>query len=146
MKTIKQIEAILKSNHFEVEKSISGYYRLLKNNKVVHDEPACDDVYEYDVAIEHFYFELTDNTFYEVYLAHDWNDDMKNRHYLTDHISHCIYPEFFSYNETEAVIFANKQEAQAIADEINNDLLEEGMDAKAIVYEFELFEDIDDEE
>ena len=145
MKTIKQIEAILKANHFDFEKSMCGQYRLLKNNSLVYEEPACEDLYDYECALQSFYDLLTCCEVYEVYLAHDWTDNMKDCHYLTDDISHCIDPEFFSRNETDAMVFLDKSRAQAIADEINNDLLEDGMDAKAIVYEFELFEDIDED-
>lgn len=146
MKTIKQIEAILRANHFDFEKSMCGQYRLLKNNFLVFEESACEDLYDYECALQSFYDLLTCCEVYEVYLAHDWNDDMKNCHYLTDHISHCIHPEFFSRNETDAIVFLDKRRAQAIADEINNDLLEEGMDAKAIVCKFELFDEIDEYE
>ena len=146
MKTIKQIEAILKDNHFDFEKSMCGQYRLLKNNSLVYEEPACEDLYDYDCALQSFYDLLTCCEVYEVYLAHDWTDNVEDCHYLTDDISHCIDPDYFSRNEAEAMVFFDKSKAQAIADEINNDLLEEGMDAKAIVYKFELFEDIDEEE
>lgn len=146
MKTIKQIEAILKANYFDFEKSMCGQYRLMKNNSLVYEEPANEDLYDYECALQSFYDLLTCCEVYEVYLAHDWNDNMKGCHYLNDDVSRWVNPEFFSRNETEAMVFLDKRKAQAIADEINNDLLEEGMDAKAIVYEFELFEDIDEEE
>lgn len=146
MKTIKQIEAILKANYFDVEKSMCGQYRLMKNNSLVFEEPADADLYDYECALQSFYDLLTCCEVYEVYLAHDWNGDMKDCHYLTDDISYCIHYEYFGRNETEAMVFLDKRKAQAIADEINNDLLEEGMDAKAIVYKFELLEDIDEEE
>lgn len=146
MKTIKQIEAILKANYFDLEKSMCGQYRLMKNNSLVYEEPANEDLYDYECALQSFYDLLTCCEVYEVYLAHDWNGNMKGCHYLNDDISRCIDPEYFSRNETEAMVFLDKRKAQAIADEINNDLLEEGMDAKAIVCEFELLEDIDEEE
>ena len=46
--------------HFEIEKSISGYYRLVMVAKTKHnsinliDEPASEDMYDYDVAVEIF--------------------------------------------------------------------------------------------
>ncbi len=46
--------------HFEIEKSISGYYRLVlvaktKSNSInLIDDPASEDMYDYDVAVEIF--------------------------------------------------------------------------------------------
>ena len=39
---------------YSIEKSISGYYRLVKNNKVVYDDSACDDLNDYDTALAFF--------------------------------------------------------------------------------------------
>jgi hypothetical protein len=37
-----------------VEKSISGYYRLYKNGKLIHDDSACEDVQEEESAYSFF--------------------------------------------------------------------------------------------
>lgn len=147
MKTIKQIEQILKTNHFEVEKSISGYFRLLKYGMLIHDEPACEDVKDYEDAVSYFYDHLTSENLYEVYLSHDFIDDMKNRHYLCNPQGYCIDTEDFSYNETDAAVFVSKQDAEEVANAINSDIIEEGIEgAKAIVCKFELLDEIDEDE
>lgn len=36
---------------YKIEMSISGYYRLMKNNEVIYDDSACDDLNEdYDLS------------------------------------------------------------------------------------------------
>ena len=42
---------------YEVEQSISGYYRLLCDGEYLHDDSACEDVNEEDAAY-HFFAEL----------------------------------------------------------------------------------------
>lgn len=39
---------------YEVEKTISGYYRLTKNKEVVYDDSASDDLNDYDAALAFF--------------------------------------------------------------------------------------------
>lgn len=41
-------------NSYQVEQSISGYYRLYKNGELVHDDPACEDVQEEESAYSFF--------------------------------------------------------------------------------------------
>lgn len=41
-------------NEYSVEQSISGYYRLYKNGKLVHDDSACEDVQEEESAYSFF--------------------------------------------------------------------------------------------
>lgn len=43
--------AVAKATHsYEVEQSISGYYRLLCDGEYLCDDPACEDVYEENSA------------------------------------------------------------------------------------------------
>lgn len=43
--------AVANAKHsYEVEKSISGYYRLLCDGELMHDDSACEDVNEEDLA------------------------------------------------------------------------------------------------
>lgn len=50
--------AIEKAAHsYEVEQSISGYYRLLCDGEYLHDDSACEDVNEEDSAY-YFFAEL----------------------------------------------------------------------------------------
>lgn len=40
---------------YSIEKSISGYYRLIKNNEVIYDDSASDDLNEdYGTALSFF--------------------------------------------------------------------------------------------
>lgn len=41
-------------NNYEVEQSISGYWRLWKNGELVHDDSACEDVQEEESAYSFF--------------------------------------------------------------------------------------------
>lgn len=41
-------------NSYQVEQSISGYYRLYKNGELVYDDPACEDVQEEESAYSFF--------------------------------------------------------------------------------------------
>lgn len=48
-------EVCAKSNNlYEVERSISGYYRLYKNGKLILDDSACEDVQEEESAYSFF--------------------------------------------------------------------------------------------
>lgn len=50
--------AISNARHsYEVEQSISGYYRLLCDGELIHDDSACEDVNEEDLAY-YFFAEL----------------------------------------------------------------------------------------
>lgn len=42
------------SNRYEVEQSISGYYRLYCNDELIHDDSAFEDVNEEDPAYYYF--------------------------------------------------------------------------------------------
>lgn len=59
MKTMSTSEmaAELESKGYIIEKSITGYFRLkdLYEN-IIHDDSACEDVYEYDSSVALFYY------------------------------------------------------------------------------------------
>lgn len=47
-------DAVNESNQYEVRRSISGYYRLFKDDELIHDDPACEDVYDIESAYNFF--------------------------------------------------------------------------------------------
>ena len=62
MKTVQEMVSYLTSNNYWIDKSLSGYYRLLRgpvNNQVdselLIDDSACEDYYDYDSAVYSFY-------------------------------------------------------------------------------------------
>jgi hypothetical protein len=58
MKTMSTNEMVaeLESKGYIIEKSITGYFRLTDlYDNIIHDDSACEDVYEYDSAVALFY-------------------------------------------------------------------------------------------
>ena len=52
-----ELEIANAEHSYEVEQSISGYYRLLCDGEYLHDDSACEDVNEEDSAY-YFFAEL----------------------------------------------------------------------------------------
>ena len=71
-KTEDEKTAYLGRRHCHVEKSASGYYRLIYENSIqgypVHDDSACEDVYDEETAID-FFVEIVKSLRYEVCYA-----------------------------------------------------------------------------
>lgn len=54
--------AVSKAKHsYEVEQSVSGYYRLLCDGEYLHDDSACEDVNEEESAYYFFAELINDN-------------------------------------------------------------------------------------
>lgn len=65
-------ESIITKLGYEVEKTISGYYRLVRDEEIIIDDSACEDVNE-DRATAEGYFEA-----YLQEYAKEYNIDYKN--------------------------------------------------------------------
>lgn len=52
-----ELATVNAKHSYEVEQSISGYYRLLCDGELMHDDSACEDVNEEDSAY-YFFAEL----------------------------------------------------------------------------------------
>lgn len=66
---------------YSIEKSISGYYRLIKNNEVIYDDSASDDLNEdYDTALSFFESYLNEYAKAYKYNGHDVVEDEKFYH------------------------------------------------------------------
>ena len=65
-KEIRQMLSFLERNGYWLDQSITGYYRLFRGlrynqseSDLIYDDPASDDVYDYDSAIYTFYCIVT---------------------------------------------------------------------------------------
>lgn len=73
---------------YNIEMSISGYYRLMKNNEVIYDDSASDDLNEdYDTALSFFESYLNEYAKAYEYKGHDVVEDEKFYHIGED--SYC---------------------------------------------------------
>lgn len=73
---------------YSIEKSISGYYRLIKNNEVIYDDSASDDQNEdYDTALSFFESYLNEYAKAYEYKGHHVVEDEKFYHIGED--SYC---------------------------------------------------------
>ena len=59
----------LSGKNFRIEESISGYYRLLCDEDIIHDDSACEDVYELDSALWMFAEHI-----FEIYTNAEWSN------------------------------------------------------------------------
>ena len=76
---------------YSIEKSISGYYRLIKNNEVIYDDSASDDLNEdYDTALS--FFESYLNEYAKTY-------EYKGHHVVEDEKFYHIGKESFNKSE-----------------------------------------------
>lgn len=66
---------------YKIEMSISGYYRLMKNNEVIYDDSASDDLNEdYDTALSFFERYLNEYAKAYKYKGHHVVEDEKFYH------------------------------------------------------------------
>lgn len=66
MKTTQEMVSYLTNNHYWIDKSINGQYRLFKgnagdqiNSELVYEDPASEDLEDYESAVYIFYNHLT---------------------------------------------------------------------------------------
>lgn len=145
MKTIEQVIAIFEANNFTMSKSIAGQWRLFHFDQLIYEDPASEDLEDYEKAASLFYQFLQDTPLYDVYLAHDWTDEFKDRHYFCGYPSVCFDSEYFSHDEVRASLFKNEDDAKAVMAELNKIIdSEEIRGARLSVSQFELFEDVDE--
>ena len=50
-------KSIIEENGYSIEQSISGYWRLMKDGKVIYDDSACEELNEDKETAEAFFCE-----------------------------------------------------------------------------------------